>query len=169
MGNITPYEGKTPLVHRGAFVDVSARIIGEVIVEEGVTIWPMAVLRADSAAIHIGRRSAILDHAVIEAPEGCPARIEGGSLISHGAIIHGALIHTNTLIGIGAIVLDGAIISKGSIVGAGSVVTARTTIPPNSLVVGIPGRVIRETTEKERKEIRRELKDLYRKSRAYIR
>ena len=168
MGNITPHEGRTPLVHRSAFVDVSARIIGEVIVEEGVTVWPMAVLRADSAAIRIGRRSAILDHAVIEAPEGCPVLIEGDSLVSHGAIIHVAIIHTNTLIGIGAIVLDGAIISKGSIVGAGSVVTAHTTIPPNSLVVGTPGRVIRETTGKERKEIRRELKGLYRKSRLYV-
>jgi len=127
---ITGYEGKNPRIHCSVFIDISARVIGDVVIEEGSSIWPMAVLRADSADIYIGRRSAVLDHSLIESPEGHPVRIEEEVLVSHGAIVHGAHIYSNTLIGLGAIVLEGAIVSSGSIVGAGSLVVAGAHIPP---------------------------------------
>lgn len=164
---ITPFRDKKPAIHLEAFVDRSARVIGDVIMEEGVNIWPMVVIRADSAAIHIGRNTAILDLSLVEAPADHPVTIGDEALISHRAVIHGAQIQGRALVGIGAIVLDGALISSGSIIGAGSVVPPGTRIPPNSLVMGMPGKVVRETTEEERALILEQVNELYTKSRQY--
>jgi carbonic anhydrase/acetyltransferase-like protein (isoleucine patch superfamily) len=127
----------------------------------------MVVLRADSTAIYIKRSAAILDLSLVEAPTGYSVTIDEEALISHKAVIHGAFIHKRALIGIGAIILDGSVVSSGSIVGAGSVVTPGTRIPPNSLVMGMPGRVVRETTEAERAFILEQIQELYTKSRYY--
>lgn len=159
---------RSPSIDGRAFVDVSARIIGDVVIEGDASIWPMAVLRADSSSIHIGRGSAVLDLALLEAPSGYPVRIEGGALISHGAIVHGAHICRNVIVGMGAIVLDGVTVSSGSIIAAGAVVTAGITIPENSLVMGTPGRILRETTPGERLSIQAQLSELYEKSRIYM-
>jgi carbonic anhydrase/acetyltransferase-like protein (isoleucine patch superfamily) len=161
---ITSYGDKVPNIHPDAFVDVSVRIIGDVQVDKGASIWPMAVLRADSAEIRIGPRGAVLDLALLEAPEGHPVLLEEEALISHGAIIHGARIQSRSLVGIGAIILDGALVSTGSIVGAGSVVPPGTEIPPNSFVIGVPGKIIRETRPQERQAIADQVQDLHRKS-----
>lgn len=164
---ITPYKDRKPQIHRDAYVDFSARIIGDVVIEEGASIWPMAVLRADSAQIRVGRRAAVLDLALLEAPEKYPVLIEDEALISHRVVVHGAHIYSHVLVGIGAIVLDGAVVSRGSIIGAGSVVTAGAYIPPNSLVMGTPGKIIRETSEKERQDIILQIEELCIKSRDY--
>lgn len=164
---ITPYKGVCPRIHPEAYVDISARIIGNVEIKEGVSIWPMAVLRADSAAICVERRSAVLDLALLEAPEGHPVLVGSEVLISHGAVIHGAQIRSQALVGIGAILLDGSVVSSGTIVGAGSVVSPGTRLPPNVLVMGTPARIIRETTEEERRNILAQLNGLYAKSRDY--
>jgi carbonic anhydrase/acetyltransferase-like protein (isoleucine patch superfamily) len=161
--------GKAPVISGSAYVDATARVIGDVTVEDDASIWPMAVVRADSASITIGRRSAILDLCFLEAPEGYPVVIEEETVISHGAIVHGAHVCRRTLVGIGAIILDGASISSGSIIGAGSLVTAGARIPPNSLVMGTPGKRLRETTALERETIARQVEELYRKSRQYHR
>ena len=165
---VTQFGDKKPLIHNEVYVDVSARIIGNVVADEGVSIWPMAVIRADSAHIVIGRRAVISDFAFIESPEGYPVVIGEEALISHGAIIHGAHIESRSLVGIGAIVLDGAVISSGSIIGAGSFIAAGAHIPPNSLVMGTPGRVIRETKPGEHKNIQQQVELLYQKSRQYM-
>lgn len=165
---ITGYEGRNPRIHHSIFIDISARIIGDVVIEEGASIWPMAVLRADSADIHIGRRTAVLDHSLIESPEGHPVRIEEEALVSHGVVVHGAHVYSNALIGIGAVILEGAIVSSGSIVGAGSLVVAGTYIPPNSLVMGAPGKIVRQTTPEEREGIVRQVEGLSRKARNYL-
>ena len=165
---ITPFGGKTPVIHPKAYVDISARLIGDISIESGASIWPGAVIRADSELIRIGERAVVLDLALMEAPEGHPAILEDEALVSHGAIIHGAYICARALIGIGAIVLDGAVINSGSIVAAGSLVPTGTEIPPNSLVMGVPGKIIRSTTEDERKTIMSQLQEVYRKSRGYM-
>lgn len=123
---ITPYGNKIPSIHTDAFVDISARIIGDVKVDQGASIWPMAVLRADSAEIRIGWHSAVLDLALLEATEDHPVWVEEETIVSHGAIIHGARIQSRALVGIGAIILDGAVVSTGSIIGAGSLVPPGT-------------------------------------------
>lgn len=148
-------------------MDISARVIGDVVVEAGASVWPLAVLRADSAAVRIGAKAAVLDMALVEAPAGYPVSIAEEALISHRAVIHGAHVQPRALVGIGAIVLDGAVISSGSVIGAGSVVPPGTTIPPNSLVMGMPGKVVRTTTEEERALILKQIGELYSKSRLY--
>jgi carbonic anhydrase/acetyltransferase-like protein (isoleucine patch superfamily) len=87
------------------------------------------------------------------------------AIVSHGAIVHGARVHARALVGMGAIVLDGSVVSTGCIVGAGSVVPPGTELPANALVLGIPGRVIRETTPEERRTILEQAKELFAKSR----
>jgi len=161
---ITSYGGHKPSIDPSAFVDVSARIIGRVTVEAYASIWPMAVLRADSAAIRVGRSSAVLDLALLEAPSGHPVILDEEVLVSHGAIIHGAQLHSRVLVGIGAIVLDGAVISEGSIIGAGSLVPPGMMVPPNTLLLGSPARVMRETTSEERDSIALQLQELLEKS-----
>ncbi|MFH1138504.1 MAG: gamma carbonic anhydrase family protein [Pseudomonadota bacterium] len=166
---ISNYGDKKPTIHPEALVDVSARIIGDVLLEEFTTVWPMAVLRADSAAIKIGRRTAVLDLAMVEAPGGFPVEIGEEALISHGAMVHGAKIKDRVLVGIGAIVLDGAVVESGSIIGAGSLVTRQTHIPANSLVLGSPGRVVRQTTAGERDDLIKQIQGLIDKSRIVMR
>jgi carbonic anhydrase/acetyltransferase-like protein (isoleucine patch superfamily) len=165
---ITPYGDKIPRIHPDVFVDVSVRIIGDVYVEEGASIWPMTVVRADDEEVHVGARAAVLDQSLLEAPEGQPVWLEEEALVSHGVIIHGARIQSHALVGIGAIVLDGALVSSGSIIGAGSIVTPHAIIPPNSLVLGVPGKIVRETTPEERQSIVRQVQGLYQKSRQLI-
>jgi carbonic anhydrase/acetyltransferase-like protein (isoleucine patch superfamily) len=162
---ISPFGDMEPWINPEAYVDRSARIIGAVRVAEGASIWPMAVLRADSAEVSVGRYSAVLDLALLESPEGRPVWVEDDVLVSHGAIVHGAKVESVALVGIGAIVLDGAVIGMGSIIGAGSLVTSGVSIPPNSLVLGVPGRVVRQTTAQERQTIRDQLQELHAKSR----
>jgi carbonic anhydrase/acetyltransferase-like protein (isoleucine patch superfamily) len=166
--NISSFQGTAPLIHDAAFVDDSARVIGDVTIGEGVSIWPMAVIRADEAGVVIREGSAILDLCLLESPAGSPVTIGEGSVISHGAIVHGASIASGVLVGAGAIVLDDAVVCEGSIIGAGAVVTPRAVIPPNSLVLGSPARVVRETTPEEREGVRAQARGLFRKSRAYL-
>ncbi len=165
---ISSFGSWVPAIHPSAFVDLSARIIGDVIVEAEASIWPMAVLRADSAQIRIGRRAAVLDLVLLEAPEGNPVVLEDEAIVSHGAMVHGARIESRALVGIGAIVLDGAVVSSGSIVGAGALVPPAAKIPPNSLVLGIPGRIIRETTPEERSRTLDQIEELRLKSRRHM-
>jgi len=167
-GNISSFQGKSPDIHESAFIDLSARVIGDVRVEEGVSIWPMAVLRADDSPTVIRRHSAILDQCLIESPEGSPVTVGELSIVSHRAIIHGAVVGPGVLVGVGAIVLDHAIVSAGSIIAAGAIVTPRTVIPPNSLVIGSPGRILRETTPEDREGIRTQVHGLFTKSRLYL-
>lgn len=168
QNNISPFPGRTPVIHDTAFIDHSARLVGDVVVGQGVSIWPMAVVRADEAPTVIGKGSAILDLALLESPAGSPVTIGEGSVISHGAIVHGAHIASAVLLGAGAIVLDDAVVGEGSIVAAGAVVTPRTVVPPNSLVLGSPARVVRKTTPEERDGIREQARGLLRKSRVYL-
>lgn len=168
MEPVSSFDGHNPEIDAHAFVDISARVIGEVGIEEGASVWPMAVIRADSAPIRVGQGSAILDLALLEAPEGFPVEIGPSSIVSHSAVVHGATVETRALVGIGAIVLDGAVVSSGSIVAAGAVVPPKMRIPPDSLVMGAPARVVRETTAEERRRIAEQVEELLRKSRMYL-
>jgi carbonic anhydrase/acetyltransferase-like protein (isoleucine patch superfamily) len=165
--SIRSYGDKTPEIARTAYVDRDAVIIGDVTLEDDVTVWPCAILRGDDDRVVIGRGSAIMDAAFIEAPKGRPVVVEGNCLISHRATLHGCRVGEGTLVGIGAIVLDGAMLGKGSIIAAGSVVTPEAVVPPNSLALGAPARTVRDITEDEMERIREELKAVRRKAREY--
>jgi len=143
MKNIITFMGKKPQIEEEVYIDPSSRIIGDVLLKRGCSIWPLCVLRADSNQIVIEDEAAVLDKVLIEAPAKNPVVVGRRALISHGAILHGCMVQEGALIGIGAIILDGAVVGKGSVVGAGTVISPQMAIPENSLVLGIPGKVIR--------------------------
>ncbi len=166
---ITPFAGYHPRIDPRAFIDRSARLIGRVEIAAGVSVWPGAVLRADEEAISIGRGSAVLDLALIEAPAGQPVVVEPGALISHQACLHGAVVRSGALVGIGAIVLDGAVVGPGALVGAGALVPPGMEVPPGMLVLGQPAKPIRELKPAERENVEAQLAELAAKAEIYAR
>ncbi|MFQ5842274.1 MAG: gamma carbonic anhydrase family protein, partial [Thermodesulfobacteriota bacterium] len=154
-------------VEEGVFVDPTSRIVGDVTLRSGASVWPLAVLRADTEAIVIEENAAILDKALVEAPMGHRVLIEEDVIISHGAILHGCTIRRGALIGIGAIVLDGAEVGRDSIIASGSVVPPGTRIPEGSLAMGIPAKVARPLSEREMAAKKQQLSELMEKSEQY--
>jgi carbonic anhydrase/acetyltransferase-like protein (isoleucine patch superfamily) len=144
---------KTPTIAPSAFIHPAAIIIGDVTLGARVSVWPTAVLRGDSAAIMVGEDSNIQDGTIVHVDVGVPCTIGARVAIGHRAIVHGATVSDDCLIGMGAILLNRVQVGSGSIVGAGAVCRERMIIPPNSLVVGVPAKVIRETTPEERARI----------------
>ena len=168
MTLITPFDGHAPAIADGVFVDRSARIIGRVELQAGTSIWPGAVLRADSERIVVGRGSAVLDQCLLEAPEGHPVLVDEGALISHQACLHGAHVEAGALVGIGAVVLDGATIGTGALVAAGAVVAPKQVVPPRTLVVGQPAKVLRELTAEELARTHAQVAEVAAKAQQYL-
>ncbi len=136
-----------PDLSKAAFVADNATVIGQVEVGTGASIWYGAVVRGDVEKIIIGDHSNIQDGAVLHADPGIPTVLEDHVTLGHRAVIHSAYIERGCLIGIGAIVLNGVRVGSGSIIGAGSIVTK--DVAPSSLVVGVPGKKVRELSEQE--------------------
>jgi len=164
---VLPFGEKKPLVSDDAFVHESAVVIGDVHIHERASVWPCAVIRADDARIEVGKGTGVLDLALLEAPSGKPVVVGDGCIISHGAKLHGCVVMSDSLIGIGAIVLDGATIGKGSVVAAGALVPPGTRIPPGSFVIGVPGKVTREASTEEHLFVEREVRHLFEKTKIY--
>ncbi len=135
------------------YIHPSSVVVGSVSLGDDVSIWPCAVIRADIEKIVIGSRSNIQDNCVIHVASGFPASIGDDVSIGHGAIIHGATVSDRCIIGMGAILLNGSLIGEDCIVGAGALIPEGAQIPPGSLVLGLPGKVIRELTGKEKQSI----------------
>jgi carbonic anhydrase/acetyltransferase-like protein (isoleucine patch superfamily) len=147
---IQPFAGLVPSIHPSVFVHDSAVIIGDVRLDEDVSIWPTAVLRGDMGLIEIGARTNIQDGAIAHDTGGISVtRIGQRCTIGHRAILHGCIVEDDCLIGMGAIVMDNAVIGRGSIVAAGALVTAKKVIPPGSMVMGSPGQVTRPVSAKD--------------------
>jgi carbonic anhydrase/acetyltransferase-like protein (isoleucine patch superfamily) len=138
-----------------ANVHPSAIVLGDVTLGARVSIWPTAVLRGDSDVIVVGDESNVQDGTVIHADEGVPTHIGKRVGIGHRAIVHGATIEDDVLIAMGAILLNGSRVGSGSIIAAGAVLTEGKRIPENSLVIGVPGRIVRQTTSEERERIKK--------------
>jgi carbonic anhydrase/acetyltransferase-like protein (isoleucine patch superfamily) len=136
-----------PDLSQAAFIAPNATVIGRVEVGLGASIWYGAILRGDVEQIVIGRATNIQDGAILHGDPGKPTVLEDYVTIGHRAVVHSAYIEQGCLIGIGAIVLDGVRVGSGSIVGAGSVVTK--DIPPRSLVIGVPAKLLRQVSEAE--------------------
>jgi carbonic anhydrase/acetyltransferase-like protein (isoleucine patch superfamily) len=139
----------------GPFVHPLAFVCGDVALGEGASVWPFAVVRGDNERIAVGADSNVQDGAVLHADPGLPCVLGARVSVGHRAVVHGATVHDDVLVGMGALVLNGAVLGTGSVVGAGAVVREGTVVPPGSLVVGVPGRVARETTAEERARIAR--------------
>jgi carbonic anhydrase/acetyltransferase-like protein (isoleucine patch superfamily) len=144
-----------PIIHPTAFIHSSATVCGNVTLGSRVSVWASAVIRGDSDAIVIGDDSNIQDGTVVHVDDGVPTKIGKRVGVGHRAIIHGATVEDDCLIGMGAILLNGTYVGTGSIVAAGAVVREGFEIPPNSLVMGVPGRIVRQTTADERDRIKK--------------
>jgi carbonic anhydrase/acetyltransferase-like protein (isoleucine patch superfamily) len=142
-----------PTIHPTAFIHDGAFVIGDVTLGARGSVWPTAVIRGDTAAIVIGEDSNVQDGTIIHVDHGVPCTIGARVGIGHRAIIHGATVEHDSLIGMGAILLNNVVVGTGSIIGAGAVCPEGMIIPPNSLVLGVPGRVVRQTTDAERERI----------------
>jgi carbonic anhydrase/acetyltransferase-like protein (isoleucine patch superfamily) len=139
----------SPKIDATAFVHPSAVLIGDVILGPRVSIWPGAVLRGDINTITIEEGSNVQDNAVIHVANDYPCRIGKNVVIGHSAVVHACEVEDNCLIGIHATVLDAAIVGEGSLIGAGAVVPPGMHIPPASLVIGVPGKILRKRTPEE--------------------
>jgi carbonic anhydrase/acetyltransferase-like protein (isoleucine patch superfamily) len=124
-------------------------VMGDVVLGPGVNIWYGCVLRGDVARLTLGPRVNLQDGCIVHADTNAPQTIEEGVVVGHGAILHGTRIGRDTLVGIGARLLGGSEIGEESLIAAGSVVTENRRIPPRSVVMGIPAKVVREITPEE--------------------
>lgn len=140
---IKPCHGIWPKTHPTAYAAENTVITGDVTMEEHSSLWFGVIARGDVAPIIIGANSNIQDGCLIHNRTGIPTIIGKNVTAGHGAILHGCTIGDNCLIGMGAILLNGSVIGEGSIIAAGSLVTERTVIPPGSMVMGSPGKVVR--------------------------
>ena len=142
-----------PVIGRNVYIAPTAFVCGDVRIGDDSTIMHHVVIRGDVAAITIGRRVNVQDQSVIHVQTGVPQVIEDQVAIGHRAVVHGRRIGSKALIGMGAIVLDDCDIGAGAIIGAGAVVPPGTVIPPGTLVVGVPGKVVREVKDEERRYV----------------
>ena len=131
----------------------NATVIGDVTLEKNSSIWFNAVLRGDIENIYIGEGSNVQDGSILHTDPGCPLKIGKDVTVGHLVMLHGCMIGDNSLIGIGAVILNNAMIGKNCIIGAKTLITENKVIPDNSLVVGSPGKIIREVTENEKKAV----------------
>ena len=151
---ILPYRGKTPRVHPTAFVEESARVIGDVVLGENSSVWFNAVLRGDVGPIRVGEESNIQDGCVVHTTRGLSETVLGRRVsVGHNAILHGCTVRENCIVGMGAILMDRVEVGEWSIVAAGTVLTIGTKVPPRSVVAGVPGRVVKEADEDNVRQI----------------
>lgn len=147
---IHSFLGKTPVHDASNFIAPSADVIGDVTLGQGTSIWFNATVRGDVNWIEIGEASNIQDNAVVHVTNRtAPTTIGSYVTVGHSAVIHGCTINDFVLVGMGAMILDHAVIGSQCIIGAKALVTGRKVIPPRSLVLGSPAKVVRELNEEE--------------------
>lgn len=148
---VRAYQGRLPVVPATSYVDVSAQVIGDVVLGEHSSVWMNAVVRGDVHSIRIGARSNVQDCAVLHGMRNLYPVVVGEMVtIGHNATVHGCVLEDAVLIGIGAVVLNDARIGEGSIIAAGAVIPEHMIIPPNSLVAGVPGKIRRTLGDSDR-------------------
>ncbi|NVO22933.1 gamma carbonic anhydrase family protein [Donghicola mangrovi] len=139
-------DGIAPEIAEDTWIAPDANLIGKIVVEEGGSVWFGCTLRGDNEEIRVGKGSNVQENCVLHTDMGYPLVIGEGCTIGHKAMLHGCTIGDNTLIGMGATILNGAKIGNNCLIGAGALVTENKVIPDGSLVMGAPGKVVREMT-----------------------
>ena len=137
--------------HPESWIAPTAAVIGKVRLDKGASVWFGAVLRGDNELIHIGENSNVQDGTVMHTDMGFPLTLGKGVTVGHNVMMHGCTVDDYSLIGINAVILNGAKIGKYCIIGANSLIPEGKVIPDGSLVMGSPGKVVRELTEQQRK------------------
>ncbi len=170
MRNIRSFQGVSPVLGEGTYVDEAATVIGDVVLGDDVSIWPGTVVRGDVNYIRIGARTNVQDGSIIhvthDGPYGKPggfATVIGEDVtIGHAAVIHACVIEDACLIGMGSTVLDGAVIRKNGFVGAGAVIPPGKVVESGELWLGNPAKCVRKLSEKE-------IEQLYYSAQHYVR
>ena len=137
------------------YIAANAVVLGDVVLADGANIWYGCVVRGDLARISLGPRANLQDGCIVHTDADCPQEIEDGVVVGHAAMLHGRRIGKDTLIGIGARLLSGCEIGPECLVAAGAVVPEGRRIPPRSVVMGLPGKVVRPITDEEVTRTRR--------------
>lgn len=135
---------QTPKVDDTAWVAPGSHVMGNVVLAAGASVWFGSVLRGDNECISVGQGSNIQENSVLHTDMGFPLTIGADCTIGHKAMLHGCTIGDNSLVGMGATILNGAVIGRNCLIGAGALITEGKVIPDGSLVMGVPGRVVRE-------------------------
>lgn len=152
--SILTYKGVSPRIHPSVFLCDGVRIIGDVEIGEGSSVWFNTVIRGDVNSIRIGERVNIQDMCMLHVTNRkFSLTLEDGASVGHSVSLHGCVLRSGCLIGIGAIVLDGATVGEGALIAAGTLVREGVEVPPNTLFAGVPGRVIRELSEEDRARV----------------
>jgi gamma-carbonic anhydrase len=141
---------KPPRIGKGVFIAKTATVIGDVTIGAHSSVWYGAVLRGDINRIVVGHHANIQDNAVLHIADDFPCIVGSWVTVGHGAIVHACTVGEEVLVGMGAVILDGAVIGGQSLIGARALVTQGTKIPPGSLVLGAPAKVIRKLSKEER-------------------
>lgn len=158
----------SPTINSSAFVAASADVIGRVTLEQECSIFYNATLRGDINEIVIGPRSNVQDNAVVHLADDYGCYVGELVTVGHSAILHACTVKDEVLVGMGAIVLDGAVIGERSIIGAGALVTGGTEIPPGSLVLGSPARIVKTLSLNDQAEIKSWAEKYVRVSREFM-
>jgi len=148
---IRTYQGQTPRIPKSCYIDTSAQILGDVVLGERSSVWMNAVLRGDVNSIRVGSCSNVQDCSVLHGQRNLyPVIVGDWVTIGHNATVHGCAVGDNCVIGMGATVLNNSRIGEGCIIAAGSVVPEHTVVPPRTLWAGVPAKLRRELTDKDR-------------------
>jgi carbonic anhydrase/acetyltransferase-like protein (isoleucine patch superfamily) len=150
---VIPYEGKKPIIAPDAYVSPRATVIGAATIGARSSVWEHATVRADYNTIEIGTDSSIQDNCTVHCDLRFPTKIGNRVTLGHNSVAHGCTIDDNVLVGIGAVILNNVHIGHHTIIGAGSVITSGKIIPPESLVIGVPGKVVRSLTQGDLEEL----------------
>ena len=142
-------DGVKPRIAATAWVADSAQVIGDVVLEDGASVWFGAVLRGDNATITVGRGSNVQDNSVLHTDDGVPLNIGENVTIGHQVMLHGCTIGAGSLIGIGSVVLNHAVIGERCLVGAGALVTERKVFEAGQMIVGSPAKAVRELSAEQ--------------------
>lgn len=137
-------DGIAPQIDEDTWVAADANLIGKVVLEAGASVWFGCTLRGDNEEIRVGAGSNVQENCVLHTDPGTPLLIGANCTVGHKAMLHGCIIGDGTLIGMGAVVLNGARIGRGCLIGAGALITENKEIPDFSLVMGAPGKVVRQ-------------------------
>ena len=145
---------RTPEIHPHSYIAPSADIIGSVVVGENASVWFNAVLRGDNEFIRIGAGANIQDGSVVHVDPGVPATIGDNVTVGHSVMLHGCSIGDFTLVGIGSRVLNNAVVGRDCLIGAHTLITEGKTFPERSMIIGAPGKVVRQLSDREVENLR---------------
>lgn len=165
---IRSFRDKTPQIHETAFVEDSAQVIGDVVIGAHSSVWFNCTLRGDVWYIRIGSNTNVQDNSVIHVSKGThPTILEDYVTVGHSVTLHGCHVKSNSLIGIGSVILDDVLVEENCMIAAGALLTPGTKVPPRSLMMGVPAKRIRTLNDEEVAKLRTfadnylELKQIY--------